>query len=727
MNELYSKIVRWLSFTRSASWKILHDRRRMTPSDLNSRNTLTLAFGGTLLVLLLAALSLKAVGVKDWRHLVANRPDFHLLDENQYQLTGVMPQKHFCDRNCGILGVPELLGEQKKITTPADLDDLSIARGVGLTSVNEKYWSSLTYSIDSSAFVPLVTNRKSVVVSLHRINYAYASINVNGVPWGVFSGGPLRLTLPIEMVTSGPVVIEVKYIVSATGAQYLNRRTNIPPFICSESDLRLLMTFESDSSASNGAIVGMMSRILIAVFALMLFLFLDSAPETLGLGLFLGFEAIAMGLGANWMSLHWNNFVIHYCYQMGDIFRLYFFLQLARIIKPSATKWLLYGSLLSIPYGIAKQMEATWGIDGLALIPRLRDSFAGTVGALACLKTLWAIRNLKIPWRQFALILGALGSAQQVLGPLTHYFPHINGSTTFTGFYIVYESLSVYILALATFTNISTLENRVRRMSAAKVRSDLIEQEMELGRSVQKAFLNIPKMPPDFEVVSTHEAAVYVSGDLYYVQWDEVEQRLVVLLSDVTGHGVQASLKAVACFMVARNLWHSQHTANRSLFEPVMKSKFESFHRQASELLSSFSAMPDVLAFGGIEFYPRQRRAFLYRSNFHTPLLVEPDGTGGWSIVVPALKVGKATPYRIKPGTALAFFSDGFIDGSRQYSRLIKFISKELPSFDGKASSLKELFAAFNTQNLDRPNDDRTLVVVSWRREEYLRSLKKSA
>ena len=727
MKVFYSRIKGWLSFTRSASWQILHDRRRMTPADLNSRNSLTLAFGGTLLVLLLAALSLKAIGVKDWRDLMKDRPDFHLLGDSQYQLTGVMPQKYLCDHNCGILGVPEIIGEHKKITSPSDLDDPSISRSVALTSSNEKYWSSLTYSIDSSAFVPLLTDRKSVVVSLHRIHYTYASVGVNGIPWGVFTGGPLRLTLPLELLTSGPVNIEVKYIVADTGVHYLHRLTNIPPFICSESDQRLLTTFEADSGARNGAIVGMMSRVLIAVFALMLFLFLDSAPETLGLALFLGFEAIAVGLGANWMSVHWNNFAIHYCYQMGDIFRLYFFLQLARVIKPSATKWLLYGTLLSIPYGIAKQMEAAWGIDGLALIPRLRDSFAGTVGALACLKTFWTIRNLKIPWRRFALILGALGSAQQVLGPMTHYFPHLNDSTAFTGFYIVYESLSVYILALATFTNISTLENRVRRLSASKVRSDLIEQEMELGRSVQKAFLNIPKMPPDFEIVATHEAAVYVSGDLYFVQWNEVEQRLVVLLSDVTGHGVQASLKAVACFMVARNLWHSQHDTNRPIVESVIKSKFGSFYRQASELLTSFSATPDVLAFGGIEFYPRQRRAFLYRSNFHTPLLIEPDGDGSWSIVVPALKVGEATPYRIKPGTALAFFSDGFIEGSRQYSRLIKYISSDLASFDGKASSLRDLFAAFNAQNLDRPNDDRTLVVVSWRREEYLKSLKKSA
>lgn len=723
----FKTIKKWLSYTRSSSWRSLHDRRRMTPSDLNSRNTLTLAFGGTLLVLLLAGLSLKAIGVKNWQELVKNRSDFHLLTEDQYQLSGVMPKSYLCDNDCGSLGVPTILGEEKRISTPADLDDLSIGRNLGLTSSKDRYWSKLKYSVDTSAFLPLLNGRKIVVISLHRFQHSMSSLTVNGIPWGVDSGGAVRLRIPVEMLKTSPLIIEATYTVSETGVHYLHRDTNIPPFVATESEVSRINAFEIDSRISNGAIVGLMSRVLIAVFALMLFLFLDSAPETLGLALFLGFEAVAVGLGENWLSLHWNQFAIHYSYQMGDIFRLYFFLQLARVIKPSATKWLIYGTLLSIPYGFAKQMETTWGIDGLALIPRLRDSFAGTVGALACLKTLWTIRHVNLPWRRIALLLGAIGSSQQVIGPMTHYLPHINDSTNFSGFYVVFEALSVYILALATFTNISTLENRVRRMSAAKVRSDLIEQEMELGRTVQKAFLNIPKMPPDFEIVSTHEAAVYVSGDLFYVHWDEVEQRLVVLLTDVTGHGVQASLKAVACFMVARNLWQSRQDLKGMLAEPSIKSKFGSFQRQASELLTNFSSIPDVAACGGIEFFPRQRKAFLYRSNFQAPLILEPDGEGGWSLVTSSLQVGQPTAYRVKPGVVLAFFSDGFIEGSRQYSRLTKFIANDLTNFDGRATSLRDLFTAFNEQNTNRPIDDRTLVVISWRREEYLKMFKKSA
>jgi hypothetical protein len=715
-------------FSSWTSWQALHDRRRMSTSELNSRNTLTLAFGGALLALLLAALSLKAIGVKDWKGLVADRKDFHLLNNSQYQLSGVMPRQYSCAKNCGSLGVPLIVDEARAIKSPSELDDLTISRSVALTSTDERYWALLKYSIDQSAFLPLLNGRPSVSVSLHQLSYRMASVTVNGTPWGVFTAdSPIRLILPTEQLRSGPVLIQVTYSVNDKGVSFNDREEFIPPFVASPNDVTVISAFEANSRQNNGAIVALMSRVLIAVFALMLFLFLDSAPETLGLALFLGFEALAMGIGQEWISLHWNPFVINYCYQMGDIFRLYFFLQLARVIKPGATKWLFYGTLLSIPYGIAKQMETRWGIEGLAIIPRFRDSFAGTVGALACLRTLWGIRRLHLPWRRVALVLGALGSIQQVLSPLTHYLPHLTDSTAFQGFYLVFEALSVYVLALATFTNISTLENRVKQMSTAKVRSDLIEQEMELGRSVQKAFLNIPKMPREFEVVAIHEAAVYVSGDLYFVDWDEIDQRLVVLISDVTGHGVQASLKAVACFMVARTLWApKQAQALRNEFSSP-KSKFATYHRQSEELLSAFGSVPDIPAFGGIEFYPRQQRAFLYRSNFHLPLIVEPNDSGGWAIVSHNIQVGESVSYRMKPGTLIAFFSDGFVDGSRQYSRLAKFVGHDLAGFDGKASTLRNLFTAFNDQNTHRPNDDRTLIVVSWKREEYLNSIEKSA
>jgi serine phosphatase RsbU (regulator of sigma subunit) len=75
---------------------------------------------------------------------------------------------------------------------------------------------------------------------------------------------------------------------------------------------------------------------------------------------------------------------------------------------------------------------------------------------------------------------------------------------------------------------------------------------------------------------------------------------------------------------------------------------------------------------------------------------------------------------KIKPGSVIAMFSDGYVDGSRQLASLTRFVSARLSTFDGSSESLKELFAQFNAQNTDRPNDDRTLVVVSWKREEAM-------
>ena len=59
--------------------------------------------------------------------------------------------------------------------------------------------------------------------------------------------------------------------------------------------------------------------------------------------------------------------------------------------------------------------------------------------------------------------------------------------------------------------------------------------------------------------------------------------------------------------------------------------------------------------------------------------------------------------------------------------RLKEFITARLGNFDGHAGSLKDMFTAFNDQNVDRPVDDRTLLVITWKRDEYVASLSKTA
>src|SRR5690606_10337609 len=95
------------------------------------------------------------------------------------------------------------------------------------------------------------------------------------------------------------------------------------------SEQRAFLEQLAVTKAGRGNFIGSIARIAMAVFVLALFLLIDGSPETLGLGLFLGFEAVAITLGYDWIPVTNNDFLKHFCYQMGDIFRVYFFLQIA--------------------------------------------------------------------------------------------------------------------------------------------------------------------------------------------------------------------------------------------------------------------------------------------------------------------------------------------------------------------------------------------------------------
>ena len=200
-----------------------------------------------------------------------------------------------------------------------------------------------------------------------------------------------------------------------------------------------------------------------------------------------------------------------------------------------------------------------------------------------------------------------------------------------------------------------------------------------------------------------------------------------MLLADVTGHGVQASLKATGCYMVARNTWQRRKNNELVVSSLNVRSKFQDYHEQTTELLTLFSETPEIAAFAGVEIFPRSGRACIYRNNFHVPVILDPDDAGGWIVKSYALGIAEVREIRIKPGTVIALFSDGFVDGSRQMSRLNRFIESRLGGFDGCAATLRKIFADFNEQNTHRPHDDRTLVVLTWKRDEYMSKIKKGA
>ena len=208
----------------------------------------------------------------------------------------------------------------------------------------------------------------------------------------------------------------------------------------------------------------------------------------------MGFEAIAMGIGAGFISLNSigierTQLVTHFCYQMGDIFKLYFLLQMARVIPTKVSTWLVVGTIVTIPYAYFREYASVENISWAYLTSLYRDTIVGVVGGGACLLSLFNIRDQKLPWRKAALVIAGVAGASEAANSWIAHSNLIRIHAGWQSIYTIYQANIGYLFALGTFLNISTLENRVRSLSSAKTKIDQIERELEIGKIVQKSFL----------------------------------------------------------------------------------------------------------------------------------------------------------------------------------------------------------------------------------------------
>lgn len=102
----------------------------------------------------------------------------------------------------------------------------------------------------------------------------------------------------------------------------------------------------------------------------------------------------------------------------------------------------------------------------------------------------------------------------------------------------------------------ATMTARLRRLTRQEVQRQRIEQELEIGRNIQRSLLpEGDPLLPGWEVASYYQAARQVGGDMYdYLLPPDGHNDLVILIADVTGKGVPAAM-----FMaVARTMLHME-------------------------------------------------------------------------------------------------------------------------------------------------------------------------
>jgi serine phosphatase RsbU (regulator of sigma subunit) len=241
---------------------------------------------------------------------------------------------------------------------------------------------------------------------------------------------------------------------------------------------------------------------------------------------------------------------------------------------------------------------------------------------------------------------------------------------------------------------------------------DRVQHDLQTAREIQQALL--PQTPPEiagFAVAGWNQPADDTGGDFY--DWDSmIDGRLIVVLGDVTGHGIGPALLAAACRAYARAAFgtHPELTSaveqiNSAIARDLDPSRFVTF---ASVACTPSTGELEVLSagHGPILLYSATRDMFEEVDSQGVPLGVVPDFVSG-----PPTKLDLAS------GDIFLLITDGFVEfenptqeefGKKRLQEAIRAARDQSPELIIK--SLYQSVLAFSRGT--KQMDDLTAVVI---------------
>lgn len=575
------------------------------------------------------------------------------------------------------------------------------------------------------------TPSEPVVLALPGFDFIRARVETTWTPPREYVQGE-ALILPFFVPKTGLTATQYKIIIhitpTPTQKNVLRSSVNqVPLFLAGFIRYKKYEDFSAARRVGSGKQLADIGRIVLAIFSVMLFIFIDSSPECFALGLFMSLKAFGVVAAQRWFSdtllpAGLVPLLPPFLLSFADFMQLYFFTQLARLFRPRPLHWLAAGVVFGILYTWGTTIEPTlggtnWGKE----VWRWRNLVIG-VGCLSCaLPVAWLCWRDKNFHRTAALLIASSGVIVQIVTPAIIDIPGVSDMLWYRTWYNLFEAHTPYVFALSTFINVSTLEQRVKSLTGVAVQSSLIEREMSLGREVQKALFRMPELPDGIKMAFSHEAALYVSGDVVFGHHDPNSRTATAILCDVTGHGVQAALKASICSALCESIWEG----SRLRPEDDPSKRLDIFYRRALGFFSRTQGSNEVLAMVGCEVSMDLRKVTVYRANAVLPLMISrPNTTSPWNATVITSPAGRtfdvALPEPAPQGIAssapkdpvfFALFSDGLIDTSRIYKALLVWLAPRLESQNQwSAASMKDLILSFPDWN--ETHDDRTLCVI---------------
>jgi hypothetical protein len=493
------------------------------------------------------------------------------------------------------------------------------------------------------------------------------------------------------------------------------------------------------SRAGKASLANVLIKVVLAVFVLLFFLIIDRSAEALGLALAVGFESVAIVLTQQWLFTEYlgprMDLVLgEFFRQMAMVCHVYFILQISRLASKSIRGWLAGGIVLGLVMAALRYYTMT------RLTHKdiaLWDYWRATLDVLPLfilLLPLPTVAKLRLHWRVAALVVAWIASAFKLGGSLAPLiFTHESDVRNIVA---GLSANAAYLFVLSTFFNISTLEERVKRQTEALAEKGLLERDLEIGQSVQKSLHVLPKLPDCIAFDFQYEPIHYVSGDTFIVRPSKSFNRISMMLVDVTGHGIQAALKASACHSLAMT------TTERCDEEkaPIGK-KLENYHRELTKYFQNLSSYDDcdLVASTSFELDYNTGEYTLFKSNYLAPIVVRNKvtatrdrekilraamgervqhlGADSWSVSSLHSANQTLSSGVLTPGSFLILISDGFIDSSVTYFRMLRELRLSLARENHilDATRLKAIILKLNIFKDAVACDDRTLLILEWK------------
>ena len=563
----------------------------------------------------------------------------------------------------------------------------------------------------------------TLTISMPNMKYNRADVYLNNVKQrSFFLSRPINF--PFETKSIQGQALEVDLLLESTKAEPFTMGVAHPAFISTQSEFEKFGEHLILQRSGRGNWIAVVSRITLALFAIGLFLLIDSSSESLGLALFMGFEALGIAAKYGWLPLSglgpwWDIFAASFFTNVGMIFRVYFYINLARVAGASLHRWIIGAIIWSVPMayyamGSGNKTDSVYNV-----IYAVGLLVTALIGIAVCLRSYLYIRQKSLHWRHMALLSAAMAGIPSILLSLDTIFPAF---ITGTGMIDTVNTLnfnSGFVLALSAFFNISSLENRVRTLSIVQLKAKQLEMELELARSVQKQHMRVPKMPDQISVDCFQSAASYVSGDTYFFHWDEKKNVFTFLLNDVTGHGVQAALKATICNVIAELVWEQNSgyaQGERNDF------RIARYNELICKYLSERFQVEDLHSICGGEFLLETGQLRLYRSNAPSPLILQPvrqqaDLDVKYEVLNVPLRHQNVRDVQLSPGAVVILMSDGILFSSREQANITRRLNDLGSTLQGDDLSLEQVKTVITTmvaESSKSVDDDKTLLMFKW-------------